>query len=579
MAKVKVTYNGKTVTYGAEHTFLTQGKLMASDFIVTPEQDAAGDIEALRTVTPTESLQSIVPAEGKIGIGQVDVLAITPTYVGTGIQRKDAASVTDADWSGQASGDSVAVTVTIPAGYYENPTTVSYTVANVLPDVDPDAGNGNILIGYHAYDDQGNELVGTMPNNGASNLQINNEAGTVAIGEGYYNGQGIVTATPGSIKSGAATIADPVFSADHFEQAVSIDAPSVEATGYISGTVGTKAGNNVTAKSLDVIEIGAVIEDATLTVKPVIHKQAVSGAIDAAAGEAVSAVKAGKPFVAVDTAAISSSTNVSVGVTKAGYGNAEHFEGGAVQSIAAGAQAADMAYIPIKEGAYSAAGTASGVITLNAPSWNSTNENYDYSASDSITGTATATVGTAGWLEAGSATGNITGSASKAGVLNRLAVTVSAEDKALTPAISREAFTIANVSDAASGAAVTTAPTTGVYVKIKSAAGSAVAQASATAGEGYSDGQAGHYSVSGAQANFTMNASADTYVPITEVALATPALTGAANSNATAPALNIGTVAENAVWRITATETQAEGWTKGTETAHVDIPVFVGEFA
>ena len=147
MAQVKVTYNGKSVTYNVEHTFATQGKLMASDFIVEPVGDS-GDVDALRTVTPTESLQQITPSVGKIGLAQVDVLGITPTYVGSEVPKNTAASVTSSDWSHSAAGDSVTVTVTIPAGYYETATTLTYTAQDVLPPIDPDASADYILLGY-----------------------------------------------------------------------------------------------------------------------------------------------------------------------------------------------------------------------------------------------------------------------------------------------------------------------------------------------------------------------------------------------------------------------------------------------
>lgn len=69
--------------------------------------------QAAKTVTPTESSQTAVAA-GVYTTGAVTVGAISSTYVGTGISRKDGDDLT-------ASG----ATVTVPAGYYASQATKS----------------------------------------------------------------------------------------------------------------------------------------------------------------------------------------------------------------------------------------------------------------------------------------------------------------------------------------------------------------------------------------------------------------------------------------------------------------------
>lgn len=70
-----------------------------------------------KSVSPSESVQTIQPDSGYDGLSEVSVGAISNTYVGTGITRRSSASLT-------ASG----ATVTAPAGYYSS--TASKTIAN-----------------------------------------------------------------------------------------------------------------------------------------------------------------------------------------------------------------------------------------------------------------------------------------------------------------------------------------------------------------------------------------------------------------------------------------------------------------
>lgn len=91
------------------------------------------NIEANKTVSPTESIQEITPSSGYDALAKVTVSAISSSYVGSGVTRR---SSTDLTSSG--------ATVTVPAGYYQSqaskaisngsataPASISGTSANV----------------------------------------------------------------------------------------------------------------------------------------------------------------------------------------------------------------------------------------------------------------------------------------------------------------------------------------------------------------------------------------------------------------------------------------------------------------
>ena len=73
-----------------------------------------------KTVSPSESQQTITADEGYTGLGTVTVNAISSTYVGSGVDRRSASDLT-------ASG----ATVTAPAGYYQNAATKTISNGSV----------------------------------------------------------------------------------------------------------------------------------------------------------------------------------------------------------------------------------------------------------------------------------------------------------------------------------------------------------------------------------------------------------------------------------------------------------------
>ena len=77
------------------------------------------------SVSPTESVQTITASEGYQGLDTVTVGAISTTYVGTGVARKNASNITINE-----------NTVTAPAGYYTSAATVTIpSVSQAVPTI------------------------------------------------------------------------------------------------------------------------------------------------------------------------------------------------------------------------------------------------------------------------------------------------------------------------------------------------------------------------------------------------------------------------------------------------------------
>lgn len=123
MAKVKITYNGSVQEKGAANSpyrMETGGKLMSTDILVEPVV-TADDLQ-YKSFTPTESTISVTPDSGYIGLEQVTVNAITPTYVGSEVSRKTSADLHDVNGL-----------VTVPSGYYANDETHQVRAAALTP--------------------------------------------------------------------------------------------------------------------------------------------------------------------------------------------------------------------------------------------------------------------------------------------------------------------------------------------------------------------------------------------------------------------------------------------------------------
>ena len=115
MAISKVTLNGETLMDVTQDTVAINNLLTGETATGADGEPVAGGLTIPtfttqeKSVSPTESEQVVQPDSGKDGLSKVTVGAISKTYVGSDITRRDSTSLS-------ASG----ATVTVPAGYYSS---------------------------------------------------------------------------------------------------------------------------------------------------------------------------------------------------------------------------------------------------------------------------------------------------------------------------------------------------------------------------------------------------------------------------------------------------------------------------
>lgn len=255
-----VTYKGNTLTTvnNQTRTLKTAGKYMEDDVtLVDVSTGSGGEGTTInnqdKTVTPSESQQTVTADSGYTGLGTVTIDPISSTYIGSSITQRSSTDLT-------ASG----ATVTVPAGYYSSaasksvatgtataPNSISGTSAtvstgtNTLTLTKNVSVTPNVTAGYIS-----NGTAGTSSVSLTASIPINptvtaSEA-TVTIPTGYYTAQ-----TTKSIASGVATAPASISGSDAtvstgnntltLTKSVSVT-PRVTTSGYVSsGTAGNSS--------------------------------------------------------------------------------------------------------------------------------------------------------------------------------------------------------------------------------------------------------------------------------------------------------------------------------------------------
>ena len=154
--------------------------------------------------------------------------------------------------------------------------------------------------------------------------------------------------------------------------------------------------------------------------------------------------------------------------------------------------------------------SGSATISSTTYTYNSSNGSFKVTGSATISAPS---VGTAGYISSSAGTRNANTATLSATVAKIAGSTAISGTTTKQPSISRQSISISNVTDAASGDAQTSVPTSGVWVKVKSDANTGTLTATPSVStEGYGTGS--YHGIGGATATVGAAASADTYIPI-----------------------------------------------------------------
>lgn len=398
------------------------------------------------------------------------------------------------------------------------------------------AGYGDTTSGHYTVYNEPTATVGAAQS-AMTYIPITTTTATVSgnevsYGTGWITG-GTSTVAAGTVTSGskAAEFSAPTYNSTSgkFEITASgtIPAPTVNTAGYISSTIGTRNTGSISGTTeLTKVKVGVTAPSGSQAVKPAIARTARPSGdtwYDGASGAGTTTKPTSTTktaYVRVDAAAVSKSISVEGKVSAAGYGTTSYFSKDSATSITAGSSAADALYVPIKTGSIT---SGSATISSVTYTYNSSAGNF------TVGGTATVsapTIGSEGYISSdiGTKSANTNGATvsttvAKIGIQANLSGTGTK-----TPAIAKNS----NTNIAGAGTATTTKPSSGYYIAVQSPENKGTVQATATVtSAGYGTTTSGQYTTTPSSSlSVGANASAVTYIPLTQATFANAATSG-----------------------------------------------------
>ena len=352
----------------------------------------------------------------------------------------------------------------------------------------------------------------------------------VSYGTGWITG-GTSTVAAGTVTSGskAAEFSAPTYNSTSgvFEITASgtIPAPTVNTPGYISSTIGTRNTGSISGKTeLEKVKVGVNAPTTSQAVKPTIARTARPNGdtwYDGAngAGTTTKPTSTTKTaYVRVDAAAVSKSISVTGIVSEEGYGTTSYFDYDAATSITAGSSAADALYVPIKTGSIK---SGSATISSVTYTYNSSAGNFTVGGKATVSAPSIPTEGyvssNIGTKSANTDGATVSTTVAKIGIQANLSGTGTK-----TPAIAKNS----NTNIVGAGTATTTKPSSGYYIAVQSPENKGTVQATAAVvNPGY--GTEEQYTATPSDSlSVGANASAVTYIPLTQATFANAATSG-----------------------------------------------------
>jgi len=437
-------------------------------------------------------------------------------------------------------------TYTIPAGYHNGSGTVSgvggggnYTLQAKGP-ITPTKSQQNIQPdnGYYGLS---SVLVGAIPEAYQNVSSVTATASDVLATKVIVVSNG-ETVTGNMPNNGAVS---KVLDATTGNQSYTVPAGYHNGNGEVSIVLETKSATPTTNSQTITPTNGKVLGSVTVNAIPSDY-QDVSG-VTATAGD----VLQGASFVDSNGDTINGTivTNDSNGITISGDTitvTEGYYATNATKTIGAGTLAASA--------------TGSATISSMSIAYDSANDEFDVTGSGAISGTATASVSNAGYVDSSvTGTGSTSGTASLNASIGKIAgSTTITGTSTVTPVISRTDATASGATNVGTGSASTTKPTSGYFVSVKSAANTGTLTATpsvTTAGYGTAD----EHGFTGATQTVGANASSETYITVPSGSATTPATTITTNPTLTLDSTN-GTVSASYSGSQSVTPTVSAGY-------------------